>query len=70
MNYNSIFNYLVIAQAILFISPLFIPFVKKAKPLLFVAHFYNMNLALLIGFFNYLKGVKTSVWQPTVRAKN
>ena len=70
MNYNSIFNYLVIAQAILFISPLLIPFVKKAKPLLFVAHFYNMNLALLIGFFNYLKGVKTSVWQPTVRAKN
>ena len=70
MNYNAIFNYLVIAQAILFISPLFIPFVKKAKPLLFVAHFYNMNLALLIGFFNYLKGVKTSVWQPTVRAKN
>jgi cellulose synthase/poly-beta-1,6-N-acetylglucosamine synthase-like glycosyltransferase len=70
MNYNSIFNYFVIAQAILFISPLFIPFVKKVKPLLFVAHFYNMNLALLIGFFNYLKGVKTSVWQPTVRAKN
>jgi cellulose synthase/poly-beta-1,6-N-acetylglucosamine synthase-like glycosyltransferase len=70
MNYNSIFNYLVIAQAILFISPLFIPLVKKAKPLLFVAHFYNMNLALLIGFFNYLKGVKTSVWQPTVRAKH
>ena len=70
MKYNSIFNYLVIAQAIFFISPLFIPFVKKAKPLLFVAHFYNMNLALLIGFFNYLKGVKTSVWQPTVRAKN
>jgi cellulose synthase/poly-beta-1,6-N-acetylglucosamine synthase-like glycosyltransferase len=37
-------------------------------PLLrFVSHFYVMNLALLTGFFNYVKGVKTNVWKPTQR---
>ncbi|MFO7617606.1 MAG: glycosyltransferase family 2 protein [Bacteroidales bacterium] len=33
----------------------------------FITHFLAMNLALLIGFFRYLKGVKTNVWQPTKR---
>lgn len=30
-------------------------------------HFLFMNLALLWGFFKYLKGVKSNVWQPTQR---
>jgi len=33
----------------------------------FITHFYAMNLALLIGFYKYLKGVKNNVWQPTKR---
>lgn len=33
----------------------------------FLTHFFAMNLALIIGFFNYLKGIKTSVWEPTKR---
>jgi len=33
----------------------------------FVTHFYTMNLALLIGFYKFLKGVKTNVWRPTKR---
>lgn len=33
----------------------------------FITHFYSMNLALLIGFFKYLIGVKTNVWTPTKR---
>jgi len=33
----------------------------------FATHFLSMNLALFIGFLNYLKGVKTNVWQPTKR---
>ncbi|MCH2045350.1 MAG: glycosyltransferase [Saprospiraceae bacterium] len=33
----------------------------------YVAYFNAMNLALLAGFFKYLKGVKTNVWQPTKR---
>lgn len=33
----------------------------------FLTHFYVMNLALLVGFFKSLKGVKTSAWEPTKR---
>ncbi|HEX3007148.1 MAG TPA: glycosyltransferase [Bacteroidales bacterium] len=33
----------------------------------FITHFYTMNLALLIGFFKYLIGVKANVWEPTNR---
>jgi cellulose synthase/poly-beta-1,6-N-acetylglucosamine synthase-like glycosyltransferase len=68
--YQDYFIYFSAVQATLFLTPLFIPVLKKVKPILFIAHFYNMNLALLIGFFSYLKGVKSSVWQPTPRAKS
>jgi cellulose synthase/poly-beta-1,6-N-acetylglucosamine synthase-like glycosyltransferase len=64
------FQVLALVQCVLFLCPLAIPYLKWMKPALFVAHFYNMNLALLIGFFRYLKGVKSSVWQPTPRSKN
>ena len=30
-------------------------------------HFYAMNLALLVGLFKYLKGIRTGVWKPTPR---
>ncbi len=33
----------------------------------FITHFLAMNLALLLGFIRFLKGVKTNVWQPTKR---
>jgi len=33
----------------------------------FITHFYGMNAALLAGFFNYLKGIKSNVWEPTRR---
>lgn len=32
-----------------------------------VTHFFTTNLALLIGFFKFLAGVKSSVWTPTKR---
>jgi cellulose synthase/poly-beta-1,6-N-acetylglucosamine synthase-like glycosyltransferase len=34
----------------------------------FITHFYYMNAALLVGLINYLKGVKTNVWEPTKRS--
>ncbi|MBX9851849.1 MAG: glycosyltransferase [Cytophagaceae bacterium] len=37
------------------------------KALRFVTHFYGMNLALLVGFFKFITGVKSSVWRPTER---
>lgn len=33
----------------------------------FIRYFYAMNIALLIGFFNYIKGIQTNVWKPTKR---
>jgi len=33
----------------------------------FATHFFTMNLALLIGLFKFIGGVKSSVWQPTKR---
>ena len=33
----------------------------------FITHFYGMNAALLAGFINYLKGIKSNVWEPTRR---
>lgn len=32
-----------------------------------IRYFVLMNLALLAGFWKYLKGIKTNVWQPTKR---
>ncbi|MEO6691169.1 MAG: glycosyl transferase family 2, partial [Saprospiraceae bacterium] len=32
-----------------------------------ISYFAWMNLALLIGFIKYWKGIKTSIWQPTGR---
>lgn len=33
----------------------------------FITYFYQMNLALLLGFIDYLKGNKSNVWEPTKR---
>lgn len=32
-----------------------------------ITHFFSTNLALLIGFFRFLMGVRTSIWTPTKR---
>lgn len=33
----------------------------------FITHFFSMNIALLIGMFKAMKGVKSNVWKPTKR---
>ncbi|MBI4931924.1 MAG: glycosyltransferase family 2 protein [Bacteroidetes bacterium] len=40
---------------------------KISSPTRLVTHFFTTNLALLIGFFKFLGGVKSSVWTPTKR---
>ncbi len=37
------------------------------RPLRFVTHFYSMNAALLLGYWRYLRGVSSGIWQPTQR---
>jgi hypothetical protein len=42
--------------------------IKFKNPVLkFASHFYLMNLALLQGFFRFIRGIKSSVWQPVER---
>ncbi len=33
----------------------------------YFTHFYGMNLALLLGFIKYIKGIKSAVWEPSKR---
>lgn len=40
---------------------------KQIVILRFVRYFIYMNLAMLQGFFMYIKGIKTNVWTPTKR---
>ena len=42
-------------------------FQKQIKILRFITYFYLMNIALLIGFFNYMKGINSNIWRPTKR---
>ena len=40
---------------------------RHSRLLRFITHFYSMNAALLVGYWRYLRGIKTTVWQPTQR---
>ncbi len=37
------------------------------KIMRYFTHFYGMNLALLSGFFKFMKGVKSAAWEPSKR---
>jgi cellulose synthase/poly-beta-1,6-N-acetylglucosamine synthase-like glycosyltransferase len=60
---------------VLFLMPLalFIPdyLGKKInvhfKWLRYIVHFTSMNIALFLGFFKFLRGIKSSIWEPTKR---
>lgn len=71
MNDKNIYWYCWMLQNILFGLILTDSFFRLFKInivfLRFITHFYSMNVALLLGFFNYLKGVESGVWQPTKR---
>lgn len=60
-----------ILQNLLLISPLIDGALKRIGIhlviLRFVSYFYMMNLALVMGFLMFVKGVRTSAWQPTKR---
>ncbi len=63
---SKLFLFIFLLQIVGFLTPLIeklIPF----KLIRFVSHFYLMNAALLNGFFVFIKGVDSNVWQPTKR---
>ena len=66
-----LYRQLFILQLILFV-PLPLDFIIKKvgvniSLLRYITHFYSMNLALFIGMFKYLLGIKTNIWKPTER---
>jgi cellulose synthase/poly-beta-1,6-N-acetylglucosamine synthase-like glycosyltransferase len=68
---NIFYTILFIIMLLSISAPLIDYFSRKIQfhviILRFITHFYFMNLALLIGLFKYMKGVKTNVWEPTQR---
>ncbi len=70
---NNLFYFILFTfQAILiFFIPIFDWILQKLNinigVLRTIRYFFVMNLALLKGFFNYFKGIKSNVWQPTKR---
>lgn len=59
---------LLYIQLIGLFTPVLDKTIRFKNPLLkFISHFYLMNLALLQGFFRFMGGIKSSVWQPVER---
>jgi len=70
-NVSPVYQWATWCQIFLFFSPLLNFALERIhihqKFLKFIAHFFLMNLGILCGFFKYLRGVKSSVWEPTRR---
>lgn len=68
---REIYEWTMAFQIVLLLLPLIDAFLRlfnlHSVILRFATHFYTMNLALLAGFFKFIKGVKTNVWKPTRR---
>jgi len=68
---NTIYLAFALAQIAVILIPVIDQLLRLLQihilPLRFVSHFVIMNLALLAGFFRYLGGIKSNVWQPTRR---
>ena len=68
---NLVYRVALITQGVLIIIPFIDYLLRKLRIhivfLRFITHFYSMNLALLAGFFKFIKGSETNVWEPTQR---
>lgn len=66
---HPLYSYLLIAQLALLGVAALGALPGRYTPALFkaLAHFYYMNLGILVGFWQYAKGVKTNAWSPTQR---
>ncbi len=70
-NINKIYAISLVIMLLSLVVPIIDFFHRKSQIhiliLRYITHFYYMNTALFIGLINYLKGVKTNVWEPTKR---
>lgn len=66
--FEHMFAILFSLQLLGFLFPFFNRlFTFRSNTLKFISHFYFMNFALMEGFFRFLKGIKSSIWQPVER---
>ena len=67
-----VYQILAVLHLAIFCVPVIDYALKKAGVSLtllrFITYFISMNLAVVAGFWWYIKGVKTNVWQPTARS--
>lgn len=70
-NVNVFYRVTFLVQNLLLLVPLIEILFRRigihSIPLRFVTYFMYMNLALLAGLINYLKGDRQNVWEPTKR---
>ncbi|MBI3503130.1 MAG: glycosyltransferase [Bacteroidetes bacterium] len=66
-NFYGIFFLLQNLLLLLLTFDLLLSSLKLSSPTRLITHFFSTNLALLIGFFKFIGGVKSSVWTPTKR---
>ena len=68
---DNLYSYLFFIQIGLLLLPVIDMILKSFhihnEALRFFTHFYSMNAALCVGFFRFLKGIESNVWQPTKR---
>ena len=68
---NLFYKILFFLQLLGFISPLIDRLLSSLNihnfALRLLAYFYMMNLALLLGFVKWVRGIKTNTWNPTQR---
>lgn len=71
MSGNYFFRLVFAAELLGLVSPLLNYVLGKLgmhiRLLRFVAHFYSMNLGMLIGYVRYKKGIRSNIWNPTQR---
>ncbi len=71
MDSNIYFATLLAQSVLMFLVPLLDQLLRifniHCSLLRMIVHFYNMNLALLVGMIRYLRGVNSGVWSPTPR---
>ena len=66
--YHKFFIWISCIQLLLLLFPLLNYFFKFNNVFLkFIAHFYLMNFALFEGFIKFIKGIKSSIWEPINR---
>lgn len=66
--YHDFFIWASLVQLFFLLFPLFNYFFKFNNVFLkFISHFYLMNFALFEGFVKFIKGIKSSIWEPINR---